>query len=243
MQSRIGTRRLATIAVFAAIYAILSLVPVSRLVANVSFLTLAEVFSPLAGMALGPLEGGLAVFVGTFVGIALGHPVGFDGLDFIPGVVAAVTGGLAMQGKVKVTAALSIVLYVVYMVDPLSSPIINVGGVPVPFLWMHMLSLVVFVGVAYLRRMGAGFISLATGLASIVFLSTMNAHVSGAIMYENVLVRINHTVAASSIHGLWNIIFYAYPLERVLFTVVGSILAIGFFRAIPPDRLRQIRRT
>ncbi len=243
MQPRIGTRRLATIAVFAAIYAVLSLIPVSRLVGNVSFLTMGEVFSPLAGMVLGPLEGGMAVFVGTFAAIALGKPVGFDGLDFIPGVVAAVTAGLAAKGRLKSVAALCLVMYAVYMLDPLSAPVIPVESVPVPFLWMHMLSLAAFLSFSYLRRRGLGLVSMqAVTTVSVVFLSTMNAHVAGAIMYENVLVRINHAIAPTTILGLWDIIFYAYPLERIFFTAVGSILAIGVFRAIPPDTIRQLRR-
>jgi ECF-type riboflavin transporter S component len=242
LQSQIGTRRLATIALFAAIYAILSLIPVSRLVGSVSFLTLAEVFSPLAGMVLGPFEGGLAVFVGTFVGFALGHPVAFDGLDFIPGVIAAVTGGLAMRGHVKATAALSLAMYIVFTLDPLSSSVIYVGSVPVPFLWMHMLSLVVFVSLSFIQKSGLSFASQTVMLASMVFLSTMNAHVAGAIMYENVLVRINDAMTQSTIRGLWGIVFYAYPVERIFFTVVGSILVVGFFRAAPPATLRRLRR-
>lgn len=242
MRFRIGTRGLAAIAVFAAIYAVLSLVPVSRLVGNLSFLTMAEVFSPLAGMVLGPLEGGLAVLVGTFVGIALGHPMAFDGLDFIPGVVSAITAGFAMRGRVKVAAALALAMYLVYMLDPLSATVVDVGGVPVPFLWMHMLSLAVFVSISYMHRRGAGFATQAAVIASVVFLSTMNAHVAGAIMTENVYVRINHTFSQEGMLGLWKIIFYAYPVERVFFTAVGSILAIGVFRAVPPDTVRQLRR-
>lgn len=241
LQPRIGTRRLATIAIFAAIYAVLSLIPVSRLVGNVSFLTMAEVFSPLAGMVLGPLEGGLAVLVGTFVAIALGKPVGFDGLDFIPGVIAAVTAGLAMKGDLKPAAALSVAMYAVFMADPLSSPFISVGGVPVPYLWMHMFSLVLFLSLWYLDRSRVGLVSLPLLLAAIVFYSTMNAHVAGAIMYENVLVRINQ-ISAATVTRIWPIVFYVYPIERVFFTVVGSVLAIGFFRAIPPDTVRQLRR-
>ena len=237
---QIGTSRLATIAVFAAIYAVLSLIPVSRLVGSVSFLTFAEVFSPLAGMVLGPAAGGLSVFVGTFVGIALGHPVGFDGFDFIPGVVAAVTGGLAMRGNVKATAALSLAMYSVFMLDPLSSDLVYVGSFPVPYLWMHMLSLAAFVSLSLIRRAQAGFVSQTAILASIVFVSTMNAHVAGAIMYENVLVRINHVLAASSMPGLWGVVFYAYPIERLFFAFVGSVIAIGFFKAVPPETMRRL---
>jgi hypothetical protein len=242
LQSRIGTRRLATIAIFAAIYAVLSLIPVSRLVGNVSFLTMAEVFSPLAGMVLGPFEGGLAVLVGTFAAIALGKPVGFDGLDFIPGVVAAVTAGYAISGRVKVTASLSVLMYAVFMLDPLSVAFVSVGGVPVPYLWMHMLSLVVFVSVSYLQKRGSGFASLAVMTATIVFISTMNAHVAGAIMYENVLVRINDAMTPAAIAGVWKTVFYVYPVERAFFTAMGSILAIGVFRAVPPDTMRRLRR-
>jgi len=243
LQSRIGTRRLATIAIFAAIYAVLSLIPVSRLVGNLSFLTMAEVFSPLAGMILGPLEGGLAVLIGTFAGIALGHPVAFDGLDFIPGVMAAVTAGYAMKGQVKVTVALSLVMYVVYMLDPLSATVVYAGGFPVPFLWMHMLSLVTFVSFSFMQKRGVSLMTQAVIITSVVFLSTMNAHVAGAIMTENVYVRINHTFSPAGMLGLWKIIFYAYPLERIFFTATGSILAIGVFRAVPPDTIRQLRRS
>jgi hypothetical protein len=242
LQSRIGTRGLATIAVFAAIYAVLSLIPVSRLVGNLSFLTMAEVFSPLAGMVLGPFEGGLAVLVGTFAAMALGKPVGFDGLDFIPGVVGAVTAGYAMKGNVKVAVTLSVVMYAVYMLDPLSVAVVSVGGAPVPYLWMHMLSLAIFVSVSFLQKRGFGFASLAVVTIAIVFLSTMNAHVAGAIMYENVLVRINHAISPTAIIGIWNTVFYLYPLERVFFTAIGSILAVGVFRAVPPDTIRQLSR-
>ena len=93
-----------------------------------------------------------------------------------------------------------------------------------------------------MHRRGAGFATQAAVIASVVFLSTMNAHVAGAIMTENVYVRINHTFSQEGMLGLWKIIFYAYPVERVFFTAVGSILAIGVFRAVPPDTVRQLRR-
>ncbi len=242
MQLRIGTRRLATVAIFAALYAVLNLIPVSRLVGSVSFLTMANVFSPLAGMILGPFTGGLSVLVGTYVSFALGKTVAFDGLDFIPGVVAAVTAGYAIQGKVGRVAAISVVLFVIYLVDPLSAIFIQVGSVPVPYLWMHFVATVVFVVVSIANKRWVGFVSFAVLVVSIVFVSTMNAHVAGGIMSENVLVRINHFTPKGGMMVYWTTIFYAYPLERIFFTAVGSILAIGVLRAIPRDTLDRLRR-
>jgi hypothetical protein len=243
LQSRIGTRKLATVAIFAALYAVLNLIPVSRLVGSVSFLTMANVFSPVAGMLLGPFTGGLSVLIGTFVSFALGKTVAFDGLDFIPGVIAAVTAGYAIQGKVFRVAGLSLLLFSIYLVDPLSAIFIQVGSVPIPYLWMHFLAAVVFVVASLANKRRAGFVSLAALVVSIVFVSTMNAHVAGGIMAENVLVRINHFTPKGGMIGYWTTIFAVYPVERVFFTIVGSVLAIGVLKALPEDTIRRLRRT
>ena len=243
MQSRIGTRKLATVAIFAALYAVLNLIPVSRLVGSVSFLSMANVFSPLAGMVLGPFTGGLSVLIGTFVSFALGKTVAFDGLDFIPGVVAAVTAGYAIQGKTGRVVGLSVVLFAIYLLDPLSAVVIQVGSVPVPYLWMHFLATGVFVVVSLANKRWVGFVSFAALVVSIVFVATMNAHVAGGIMSENVLVRINNFTPKGGMMVYWTTIFYAYPLERIFFTAVGSILAMGVLRALPQDTLKRLRRT
>jgi hypothetical protein len=242
LRVQIGTRRLAAIAVFAAVYAVLNLIPVSRLVGSVTFLSMANVFSPLAGMVLGPLPGGLSVLVGTFVSFALGKTVAFDGFDFIPGVVAAVTAGLAIKGRIVPTIVLSAVLYAVYLLDPLSLPFVQVGSFPVPFLWMHMLSAVLFVAVALLRRGANDLVAQSVLVASAVFVSTMNGHVAGSLMAENILFRLNHVIPSGGYAGYWTTVFALYPLERVFFTVVGSVIAIGVLKALPPATLKTLRR-
>jgi hypothetical protein len=86
-------------------------------------------------------------------------------------------------------------------------------------------------------------VSLAALVVSIVFVSTMNAHVAGGIMAENVLVRINHFTPKGGMIGYWTTIFAVYPVERVFFTIVGSVLAIGVLKALPEDTIRRLRRT
>lgn len=242
MRFTVGTRRLATVAVFAALYAVLNLIPVSRLVGSVSFLTMANVFSPLAGMVLGPFTGGFSVLIGTFVSFALGKTVAFDGLDFIPGVIAAITAGFAFQGRTWRVAGLSVVLFAIFLVDPLSVPVIQVGSVQVPYLWMHFSATIVFVATSLAHKRWRGFVSFAVLVTSIVFVSTMNGHVAGGIMSEDVLFRINHVVPRGGILGYWTAVFYAYPIERIFFTIVGSILSIGVLRAIPADTLKRLQR-
>ena len=150
MSLRVQTRRIATIAIFAAIYAVLNQIPVSKLIGANSTLTMAEVFSPLAGMILGPFAGGASVVLGTFVA-APGHPLVFDGLDFIPPLMAAMTAGFAIKRKASWAVGLSLALLVIYSLDPYSLPLIDVGSVPVPYYWLQIVALVAYVGVWFSR--------------------------------------------------------------------------------------------
>jgi len=68
----------------------------------------------------------------------------------------------------------------------------------------------------------------------------MNAEVGGGSMYENVFV-LTGVESAKAMVGSWPYFFYAYPVERVFFSVVGSIIAIPVLRAIPKQTLEMLR--
>lgn len=239
MSRRVETRRIATIAIFAAIYAILDQVPVSRLIGANSTLTLAEVFSPLAGMILGPFAGAASVVLGTFVA-APGHPLVFDGFDFIPALMAALTAGFAIRRRASWVVALSIALLAVYSLDPYSQPLISVGSVPVPYYWLQIVGVLAYATVWYSGRKGLRFATSDVLVVTIVLLSTMNAEVGGGIMYENVFV-LTGVESAKAMIASWPTFFYVYPIERTFFTVVGSVLAIPILRAIPRQTLAILR--
>src|SRR5207245_9990477 len=118
------------------------LIPISAYVGLSSSFTLGEAFSPLAGMLVGPYVGALSVTLATFIDFLLGRPVIFDGLDCVPGAVAAATAGLSFTGRIRESLALPILFMVIFTVDPLSKSLIAVGSAEVPFLWMHLLSVV-----------------------------------------------------------------------------------------------------
>lgn len=222
----------ASAAVFAVVYSILGLFPVSAYIGVGSFLTFREILSPLAGMLFGPLTGGFSMVIGNFVDFALGKPVVFDFLDFVPDLAAAVMAGLAFTGRRKVALALPLVLILWYSLDPLSVDFVRVGGVAVPFYWMHLVS-VVALGVAFffesrgrLRQLNPFFVG------ATVFASTMTGHIAGSIVFENVVARINDILPPAAIAGAWNAIFFVYPAERTLFTVLGTIIAVPVLRAV-----------
>ncbi len=226
------SRRIASAALFAVIYSITRLIPIAPYVGISSYLTFGETLSPLAGMLLGPVAGGGSVVIGTFLDFFLGRPVVFDGLDFLPGLASAVTAGLFFSGRRKVGFAIPIALMVIYTLDPLSAGLVSVGPLYIPFLWMHILSVLAMVGVWLMTTRGKLQTSSWVYVAATIFLATMTAHVMGSIVYENILVRVNGSLSATAIKSVWSGLIYVYPPERIFFTIAGTIIALPVLRSL-----------
>jgi hypothetical protein len=226
------SRLVASAAIFAVVYALLGLFPVSAYIGVSSFLTFREVVSPLAGMIFGPLTGALSMILGNFVDFAFGKPVVFDFLDFVPDLASAMLAGLVFTGRRKAALALPLVLILWYSLDPLSVDAVKIGGTPVPFYWMHLLSVAALAVALFLESKGRLGRPNPVYVAATVFASTMTGHIAGSIMFENVVSRINGVLDAQQLAVAWNTIFFAYPAERVLFTVLGTAVAIPVLRAI-----------
>jgi hypothetical protein len=229
------TYAVATASTFAVIYSLLGLIPVSAFIGIPSFLSFRGVLSPLAGMLFGPVVGGFSMVLGTFLDFALGRPVSLAYLDFVPDLVSAAVAGLCFTGRRKAAVALPILLLAWYYADPASADFISVNGMPVPFFWMHLVSVAVIAGALFLESRGRlGRLNPAF-VASTAFASTMAGHIAGSIVYENVLVRLDG-VPVQTLQGLWISIFYAYPAERILFTVLCTIVSVPVLRALVRSR-------
>lgn len=241
--SRRRSYLVASAAIFAVVYAILGLFPVSAYVGVSSFLTFREILSPLAGMLFGPLTGGFSMIIGTFVDFAFGKPVVFDFLDFVPDTASAVMAGLVFTGMRKLALALPLVLILWYSLDPLSVNLVKVGGFAVPFYWMHLLSVLVLGVVFVVEARGRVERLNPLYVGATIFASTMTGHIAGSILFENVVARINDLLPAERIAGAWYAIFFAYPPERILFTVLGTLVAVPVLRALSRRRDASIAKS
>lgn len=225
------TRRIASASIFAVLYSLARLIPVSPYVGISSALTFGETISPLSGILFGPYVGGFSVVIGTYLDFALGRPIIFDGLDFLPGAIASITAGFCYRGKVIYAIFLQALLMLVFTIDPLSPRFIQLGYIAVPYLWLHITSLAIMTLIYKLRNRFS-----ATNwifVASTFLLSTMASHVMGGIVYENILVRVNRVISPSALGALWVTIFYLYPVERLVFTLIGTFIALAVIRSIP----------
>jgi hypothetical protein len=226
----------ASAALFAVIYAILGLFPVTPYVGIKSFLSFREVISPLAGMLFGPVGGGFSMILGGFVDFALGKPVVFDYLDFVPDLASALLSGLVFTGRRKLAIAFPLILILWFSLDPLSIVLVYVGGVGIPFLWLHVWSVVVLVGAFVLesKKILDRFSPVYVGATT--FAATMAGHVAGGILFENIVGRVNDTLGPGSLVNAWYAIFFAYPAERILFTVLGTMVAVPVLRGLSREK-------
>jgi hypothetical protein len=222
----------ASAATFAAVYAVLGLIPISMLVGISSFITMREAVSPLAGMIFGPLGGGFTMFIGVLIDFSLGRPVVFLGLDFLVDVMAALVAGLSFTGRRYLAVLVPTVLILIFLLSPGAATVISVGGIEVPFVWMHALSVAVLAlalaleSKGKLQRLSLGFV------AATVFASTMAGHITGGILTEYVYLGKGVLFGYGTTAAYWTSVFYLYPVERAFLTIVGTAVSLPVLRAL-----------
>lgn len=242
------TRLVATSAVFAALYAVLGLVPVSPYLAGPAYLPLNKILAPVMGMLLGPLAAGLSLTIGTFLDVAYTGqarlPLGVFPLDFVPDLVVALAAWLAYTGRVKAALAVPIALLVLFVADPLSPVFIQVGPASVPFVWMHVLSVVCLAVALVLLKRDRLRTTSPVLLGAIALASLMAGQLAGTLIGQTLFVRINGIFNADAWRGgRMVLIFYAYPLERAFYTVASVLISVPLLRSLDKSRTRAPKST
>jgi hypothetical protein len=238
-----NTKTIAMIAVFAALYAALRIIPTVPMVGTGATFHLSDILAPLYGILLGPFTGGISIIIGTFAAIGLGTPAPFLGLDFLPAFVVAVSLGFLVRGKWLPVVILNAFLLVGYAINPLTANFIVTPWGTAPYLWMHIAAFIVLLSPLG-HRAGKWFKSSKTGIATagfaiLVFVGTMMQHLTGGIIYEVVLGQIGGTSQAA-FTATWNVVFYIYPWERLALIIGAVVVGVPVTRALskfifPPE--------
>lgn len=354
MQIKITTRHIAIIAIFAALYTVLRMMQTIPMIGvEGGKFSVSDVVAPIYGILLGPYLGGASVILGSFLAIALGRPVTFMFLDFLPALVNAVALGFLVRRKWWPVVVLYAALLIGFLVNPLTAVFINIGGIAVPFAWLHIAGFIVLLTplgykagkwaadtpeegfkrdtAAYLISLISGVIGIiigaffllvtfllpdffviqsvgiVIGLLSILcgttvifaasklnsnpekhkkwgaiilgvsllglgtiigvvggvlalkykpqslpnqrisviksskftvgfiilaFVGTMMQHLTGNILTEAVMGQINHSMSPEAFIGMWNIVFFVYPWERLILVILAVVVGVPLVRAL-----------
>ncbi len=240
------SRVVASVGVFAVVYALLRLVPTFPMigVAGAVF-SLSDMIAPIYGVILGPLAGPISIVLGTFLAIALGKPVVFLFLDFLPATMNALVVGLIIKLRFMYAVLLNIVILAILLVNPLTLIFVDVNmgaqHVMLPFHWMHYLALLTLI--SPLSRWSAEWVranpatNLLKALVVLAFIGTLLQHATGGILFEVVLGQYLGVVAPEAYPVIWSTVFYIYPVERAVLVALAAIVGTPIVRSLKASRL------
>jgi len=229
------TRQIAIAAVFAALYFVLRSLPnpipfLFQMVGISGRFTAGDFLLTTVALVAGLWGGALSVLVGTVLAYPLNAPI-FFGLDFLPGVMNILVTGLILQNHRRIARGVFIIVLLLFLASPYS---LLFGYSYVPFVWLHILALAVLLSPAaakipdwILRNDSHQLVAVAI----LAFIGTMAQHLTGGLLYE-MAVGLVEGSSQAVLMGYWKIIFWLYPLERILLTVISSIISVGALRAI-----------
>lgn len=232
--NKLTTKYIALIAVFSALYAMLRYLPLGPMIGLQGSFSFSDTLAPLMGIILGPFAGGASVIIGTFTAAALGKPIIFFGLDFLPGFINCIAMGLLIKRKWKPVAALYALLLGIFLFSPYSLLTVQVSALAIPFAWMHIVAFIVFLsplrGRAVDNIKKFNIPKMALSLAGLAYIGTMLQHITGCLLTQLTLGVFSD--GTTNFSEMWTAIFYAYPFERGLIIIVTVIIGVPLITAI-----------
>lgn len=209
----------AVIAVWAALIAVVTLVPAFPIIGSGATFSVSAALVPLAGILFGPVPGAICAAIGAFIGQLIApHTVFFGPLSFLIPTLNALCAGFAMQKKWYVPLAVTVFFSAAWFVFPLGRE-----AWFEPFIWL------------------LGVIACLIGwfVASNWLGSDDRAKIFGGVF----LAALAGTIVDHSFGSSWALVMFQLPreiwlavlalapVERILFSlgaaIVGTPLLIG----------------
>jgi hypothetical protein len=244
------TKQIALLTIFTALYIVLRFIPYSVLIGGSGTLNFSDFLAPIIGIILGPYLGGLSVVIGSFASIGMGKPMFFNGLDFVPDLMAVLATGFLVQQKKSrwaIVVALNAALLALFLVNPLTSVFVF----SVPYAWLHIVAFAVLLtpiswfAAKWVRNLNFG--KIAVGIAILTFIGVMMQSLAGNILYEVLLGQVFHVFTPADFAVTWQAVFFVYPVERMFLVIsaviigtpiIGAILRNGLIKIGQPEELK-----
>lgn len=217
-------------AVLAAVYFVLRGIPTFEMVGVSGRFTAGDFLLPAIALIAGPWAGALSVVVGTTLAYAIKPPI-FFGLDFLPGVVDVVILGLILSNRRYMAVAIYVGILSAFLLSPYS---LLFGFGQVPYTWLHIVALMILASPVSSKIPGC--LSRAEGyrllsMAALAFVGTMAQHLTGGLLYEFAVGYVGG-ISPSSLQQFWRVIFWFYPVERLVIVAISTFIAAGLYRTV-----------
>ncbi|MGB9675972.1 MAG: hypothetical protein ACPL0C_02135 [Candidatus Bathyarchaeales archaeon] len=224
---RLTTYDLALLVSFAALYTMLSFLPLSQVVGLFSkAITATNIIAPVVGIVLGAYLGALSTLFGGL--IALFFSPYFSPMGFAAGVVTALCSGLLYFSRRFACAFIYFSLLFMFGFYPLIGPV----WLYPPLLWFQIIGFIILVSPIQslaLKNLNSNANTKALFSFFITFLTaTLAGQIAGSLVFE--LISWPVTATVDVLRGYWQIITFVYPVERTLIAFGAALLGLPVHR-------------
>ncbi len=228
------TRKIALTAVLASVYFVLRSTPnvlSFQMVGTTGRFTAADFLLTIIALIAGPWNGAIAVLIGTIAAYGITPPI-FYGLDFLPAIANVVTVGLITSRHRRTAWVGYSAMLAAFIASPYS---LLFGYDYVPYTWLHIVAFGVLLSPVSERipsMLVSGGRLQTAAILSLGFIGTMAQHLAGGLLFEGV-VGVAGGISPLAFRKLfWEIIFWIYPVERLIIVALSTIIAVPIYRAV-----------
>lgn len=224
------TRQIMLSASLTAVYVILRIVPTFQMVGVPGRFTTADFLLTSIALLAGLWGGLFTVIAGTILAFGASPPI-FFGLDFLPATVDVLIATLLLSTRYRAAQIVYLVTFFAFILSPYS---LLFGFYNVPYTWLHIVALLVLLSPIAPKIpvwVTSGGWRQITAIGALAFVGTMGQHLAGGLLFE-LTVGLIGGLKASNFMALWRIIFWVYPIERLIIIVFTAIIALAVLRSL-----------
>jgi len=237
IKMKLSTKNVALIAVFAALYYVLSLItPYIPAVAIPEIkISLEALIASVYGLVLGPYLGALASFLGAFVTWTL-PPASMSpyGMPFLlsPPLNALITG-LIFYRKWKTGFFIYAILIIAFLFTPPVQPISENLYVGVAVLWDKIIALLLILPCAKFAEQLAASKSLPFLYFLLTFIGNQVDNMWGSLVFATPTVYEGiFGLSVDTVRFLFVVSPFVYPAIRLLQAIIATVVAVPLMKAI-----------
>jgi len=228
---RLSTRDVALVSVFAPLYAIFCSWNLFPLIGSSGqAITASAIMAPVIGLLLSPYLSILTVSLGGAVGLSFGY---FSPFGYGAGIAAAFCASAVYNREQALASLVYAAVLLIFALYPTVGPFWLYPN----FLILQVIALGILASplqakaTSYTRNPSVSSHKLLLGIGVTMFTSTMFAHVVGSLLFES----ISWPFLISGVEtwrGIWQLLTYAYPFERIAITIIATLLGAGLVKSL-----------
>ena len=225
---KLTTKEVALTICFAALYAVLSFLPLNQVIGLVGkAITAATIIAPIVGILLGSYLGMLSTGLGGIIAM-YSNPI-FPPASLAAGIIAALCAGLLYARKRILCALIYVSLMFLFGFYPVVGPVWLYPS----FIWFQIVGFLILI--SPLQSIASKNFNSESSLKLLfVFLvtsltSTLAGQIAGSLTFELVYSSFFDVETWAS---NWQLLTWVYPIERTIITLIATFIGVFLYKVL-----------